>query len=546
MAEEAKDEAKTIPAAINRVRDRRLRDLLHAAGRRAVGAAGDANATTASTRRSSACPRTRAASPATRSSASSSTIDLGSLQRAGEIYVGLLAATILFIATNAGIIGVSRLVYSMGIHRQVPDRLRQLHPRYGTPWIGILLFGGVALPRDDPGPGRLPRQHVRVRRDAVVHDRAPRGHPPADRPQPDCRAAVHAARATLRVARLRRCRCSRSSAGIGTALAFVVVTALHLDVALAGIGWLALGIALSTSSTAAARGSTCRRRSRSRSRGPVDEPRPSTSRCSSRSTPRNYSPEPIATAAKLAGAAAARHPRARDDHRAARLADRRRAARAGARRRTSVIEQAKHAGRAAGDRPRREGAPGRPGRLIVDEAREMRAQAIVMPLPAADGRDDAVRQDDRDRAGRAPVPRHHPVRAAVVTRSAARAMHRASTLVLSAVMLLLGVAMIVATLVNGRRAARARRPASASCSRSPAAGGCTSRCGGCDGRGAARTRRAPGDVPARPRLTGAVRDRLHVARERDLLLARRRRRPRARADAARLPRRRACSSCWRR
>ena len=30
----------------------------------------------------------------------------------------------------------------MGIHRQVPDRLRQLHPKFGTPWIGILVFGG--------------------------------------------------------------------------------------------------------------------------------------------------------------------------------------------------------------------------------------------------------------------------------------------------------------------------------------------------------------------------------------------------------------------
>src|SRR5829696_4680537 len=71
-------------------------------------------------------------------------IDLGPLQGAGELYVGLLAATILFIATNAAIIGVSRLVYSMGLHRQVPDRLRQLHPRYGTPWIGILIFGAIA------------------------------------------------------------------------------------------------------------------------------------------------------------------------------------------------------------------------------------------------------------------------------------------------------------------------------------------------------------------------------------------------------------------
>ncbi len=72
-------------------------------------------------------------------------IDLGPLQSVGELYVGLLAATILFIATNAAIIGVSRLVYSMGIHRQLPDGLRRLHPRYRTPWIGILVFSGVAI-----------------------------------------------------------------------------------------------------------------------------------------------------------------------------------------------------------------------------------------------------------------------------------------------------------------------------------------------------------------------------------------------------------------
>ncbi|MCA1690158.1 MAG: APC family permease, partial [Actinobacteria bacterium] len=71
-------------------------------------------------------------------------LHLGAFEQAGVIYVGLLAATILFIAANAGIIGVSRLVYSMGLHRQVPDRLRQLHPRFSTPWIGILVFGAIA------------------------------------------------------------------------------------------------------------------------------------------------------------------------------------------------------------------------------------------------------------------------------------------------------------------------------------------------------------------------------------------------------------------
>jgi APA family basic amino acid/polyamine antiporter len=78
-------------------------------------------------------------------------LDLGMLQQPVELYVGILAATILFIAANAGIIGVSRLVYSMGIHRQVPDRLRQLHPRYGTPWLGILIFGAIACVMLVPG-----------------------------------------------------------------------------------------------------------------------------------------------------------------------------------------------------------------------------------------------------------------------------------------------------------------------------------------------------------------------------------------------------------
>src|SRR5258708_39129 len=78
-------------------------------------------------------------------------LHLGALQGAGEIYVGILAATILFIAANAGIIGASRLVYSMGLHRQVPDRLSRLHPRFSTPWLAILLFGAVACLTIIPG-----------------------------------------------------------------------------------------------------------------------------------------------------------------------------------------------------------------------------------------------------------------------------------------------------------------------------------------------------------------------------------------------------------
>jgi APA family basic amino acid/polyamine antiporter len=59
-----------------------------------------------------------------------------------QIYVGILAATILFIATNAGIIGASRITYSMASYRQLPGAFRRLHPRFKTPWLALLIFAG--------------------------------------------------------------------------------------------------------------------------------------------------------------------------------------------------------------------------------------------------------------------------------------------------------------------------------------------------------------------------------------------------------------------
>ncbi len=166
-------------------------------------------------------------------------MNLGFLQVPGEIYVGLLAATILFIATNAGIIGVSRLVYSMGLHRQVPDRLRQLHPKYGTPWVGILLFGGIACIAMIPGKAEFLGNmyafgamlsftiaHVSVIRLRLTQ-------PDAPRPYSGPGNVAFRGRSLPLFAVF---------GGIGTGMAFVVVTLLHLDVALAGTVWLALGM----------------------------------------------------------------------------------------------------------------------------------------------------------------------------------------------------------------------------------------------------------------------------------------------------------------
>jgi APA family basic amino acid/polyamine antiporter len=66
------------------------------------------------------------------------------MAQALNYYVGVLAAIILFLATNAGMIGISRLSYSMSQYRQLPERLRHLHARFRSPYIGIWVFSIVA------------------------------------------------------------------------------------------------------------------------------------------------------------------------------------------------------------------------------------------------------------------------------------------------------------------------------------------------------------------------------------------------------------------
>jgi APA family basic amino acid/polyamine antiporter len=68
----------------------------------------------------------------------------GAVLHIAEYYVGLLAATILFIATNAGLIGISRLSWSLAEHRQLPPIFSRLHPRYRTPWFTIVFYAGFA------------------------------------------------------------------------------------------------------------------------------------------------------------------------------------------------------------------------------------------------------------------------------------------------------------------------------------------------------------------------------------------------------------------
>ncbi len=67
------------------------------------------------------------------------------------ILVAVLAASILFIATNAGLMGISRLAFSLGRYRLIPPVLGRVHQRFKTPYISIILFSAVALAILVPG-----------------------------------------------------------------------------------------------------------------------------------------------------------------------------------------------------------------------------------------------------------------------------------------------------------------------------------------------------------------------------------------------------------
>jgi APA family basic amino acid/polyamine antiporter len=307
-------------------------------------------------------------------------LGLGPLQPAGEIYVGLLAATILFIATNAGIIGVSRLVYSMGLHRQLPDRLRQLHPRFRTPWIGIIVFGGIACITLIPGQADFlgnmyafgAMLSFTIAHLAVIRLRVT---------QPDL-ARPYRGPGTIRV-RGRPLPLFAVAGGLGTLLAWITVTVLHLSVAIAGVGWLCFGIVVYA---------LYRRRQGLdlTTTTKVAIPRPAIETEAEYDSvlvafdERGYSPEVMATAARLAArrrrgihvlvtiAVPASSPIDADLPKQQAAAE-------------SIIEEAKvQVGRRVSGHWEKVRA-GQTARRIVDEAREMRANAIVMPMARAGG-----------------------------------------------------------------------------------------------------------------------------------------------------------------
>ncbi|MGZ4187978.1 MAG: amino acid permease [Solirubrobacteraceae bacterium] len=154
-------------------------------------------------------------------------------------YVGVLAATILFIATNAGLIGISRLSWSLAELRQIPGIFAQLHPKHRTPWFTIVVFsvfaGILLIPGKTDFLGNLYSYGAMLSfttaHAAVVALRIK--EPERERPY---RIAVNV--------RFRGAAIPISAVigGIGTFAAWVSVLALHVDARYVGTGWMVVGL----------------------------------------------------------------------------------------------------------------------------------------------------------------------------------------------------------------------------------------------------------------------------------------------------------------
>ncbi len=158
-----------------------------------------------------------------------------------RFYVGILAAVILLIATNAGLIGVSRLTYSMGQHRQLPEGLRQVHPNYRTPYIAIMIFAAIAILTLLPGQTDFlatmysfgAMLSFTIAHVSVIRLR--RKQADVERPwKPPLNFRAFGFEVPL----------TAVLGGLGTFAAWIVVMALNPRTLFVGIGWMVFGIAL--------------------------------------------------------------------------------------------------------------------------------------------------------------------------------------------------------------------------------------------------------------------------------------------------------------
>jgi basic amino acid/polyamine antiporter, APA family len=163
----------------------------------------------------------------------------GGLENALEIYVGVLAATILFIATNAGVIGASRITYAMASYRQLPEVFRRLHPRFRTPWLALVVFAGV-IPLLTLLPGRTDFLGTMYSFGATLSFTVAHASLIAIRYRYRDEEIAYRARPNLSARRV-DWPLFAIFGGIGTLIAWLVIVVQEPTTRWAGFGWLVFG-----------------------------------------------------------------------------------------------------------------------------------------------------------------------------------------------------------------------------------------------------------------------------------------------------------------
>jgi basic amino acid/polyamine antiporter, APA family len=159
-----------------------------------------------------------------------------------KIYVGVLAATILFIATNAGVIGASRITYAMSSYRQLPEIFRRVHPRLKTPWIALVVFAGVA-PILTLLPGKVDFLGTMYSFGAMLSFTVAHVSIVVLRYRQRDAELVFRGRPNLRLGGV-DWPLFAIVGGLGTGLAWLVVVVQTADTRYAGLAWLAIGFAM--------------------------------------------------------------------------------------------------------------------------------------------------------------------------------------------------------------------------------------------------------------------------------------------------------------
>ncbi|MBI2853406.1 MAG: APC family permease, partial [Chloroflexi bacterium] len=59
--------------------------------------------------------------------------------------VAIMGTAILTVAGNAGLLGISRISYSLAEHSSLPPIFGRVHRRFKTPYVGIMLFAGISM-----------------------------------------------------------------------------------------------------------------------------------------------------------------------------------------------------------------------------------------------------------------------------------------------------------------------------------------------------------------------------------------------------------------